>query len=177
MMPDRARKFNNSMQKPMLYLVNSRRTGSSDKHMLYDSSGPFYVMVIIILFACLGLLLNIGLKVQDINYQKDIFKLNQMIAIEEDRSDRLKLEISQLKSPSRILTAADEELHMKAEGPLEVVGISGENIVNNEKIFDYISREDTADIPGNYDNLLGTIYYFQDIILVVSESVLTFFIP
>jgi hypothetical protein len=29
----------------------------------------------------------------------------------------------------------------------------------------------------NYDNLLGTIYYIQDIVLVVSESVLTFFIP
>ena len=66
---------------------------------------------------------------------------------------------------------------MQKEGPLEIVGISGENIVNNEKIFNYISRENMTDISGNYDSLLGTIYYFQDIVLVVSESVLTFFIP
>ena len=77
------------------------------EQLLYSNSGPFYIMVIVILFACLGLLLNIGLKVQNINYQKDIFKLNEMIAIEEDRSDRLHLEISSLRSPSRILAAAD----------------------------------------------------------------------
>jgi hypothetical protein len=100
-----------------------------------------------------------------------------MIAVEEDRSDRLKLEVSSLKSPSRILAAAEDDLEMQPEGRLEVVGISGDNINNNEKIFNYISRENMPAIPGNYDNLLGTIYYFQDIILVVSESVLTFFIP
>jgi cell division protein FtsL len=134
-------------------------------------------MVMIILFACLGLLLNIGLKVQNVNYQKDIYRLNGMIAVEEDRSDRLKLEISSLRSPSRILAAAEEDLEMQTEGRLQVVGISGDSINNNEKIFNYISRENMPVIPGNYDNLLGTIYYFQDIILVVSESVLTFFIP
>ena len=100
-----------------------------------------------------------------------------MISIEEDRSDRLKLKISSLRAPSRILTAAEDELDMKADNDLQVVGISGSNIVNNEKIFNYISRENMTEITGNYDNLLGTIYYFQDIVLVVSESVLTFFIP
>jgi len=133
-------------------------------------------MVVVILFACLGLLLNIGLKVQSINYQKEIYRLNGMIAVEEDRSDRLKLEISSLRSPSRILAAAGERLEMKSD-PMEVIAISGDDIINNEKIFDYISRESLPAIPGNYDNLLGTLYYFQDIVLVVSESVLTFFIP
>ncbi len=66
---------------------------------------------------------------------------------------------------------------MKVESSMEVVGISGDNLINNEKIFNYISRETSPDIPENYDNLLGTIYYLQDLILVVSESVLTFFIP
>jgi cell division protein FtsL len=176
MITERARKLNN-IRRPMLYLARSAHNRGQEKQVLYSNSGPFYIMVIIILFACLGLLLNIGLKVQNINYQKDIFKLNEMISIEEDRSDRLKLEISSLKAPSRILAAAEDELNMEADNNLQVVGISGNNIVNNEKIFNYISRENITDITGNYDNLLGTIYYFQDIILVVSESVLTFFIP
>ena len=161
----------------MLYLVNNTNSAGNSKQVLYCNSGPFYIMVMVILFACLGLLLNIGLKVQNVNYQKDIHKLNSMIALEEDRSDRLNLEISSLRSPSRILASAEEDLEMQTEGRLEVVGISGDNIVNNEKIFNYISRESMPEIAGNYDNLLGTIYYFQDIILVVSESVLTFFIP
>jgi cell division protein FtsL len=176
MITERARKLNN-MQGPLLYLVNNPNAGRKSKQVLYCNSGPFYIMVVVILFACLGLLLNIGLKVQNVNYQKDIYRLNGMIALEEDRSDRLKLEISSLKSPSRILAAAEEDLEMQPEGRLEVVGISANNIVNNEKIFDYISRENMPAIPGNYDTLLGTIYYFQDIVLVVSESVLTFFIP
>jgi cell division protein FtsL len=176
MITERARKLNN-VRRPMLYLVKSADNNYQKKQVLYSNSGPFYVMVIIILFACLGLLLNIGLKVQNINYQKQIFKLNEMISIEEDRSDRLKLEISSLRSPSRILAAAEDKLDMKADSSLEVLGISGNNIVNNEKIFNYISRENMTEITGNYDNLLGTVYYFQDIILVVSESVLTFFIP
>ena len=176
MITERARKLNN-IQRPLLYLVNSKNAGRNSKQVLYCNSGPFYVMVMVILFACLGLLLNIGLKVQNINYQKDIHRLTGMIAIEEDRSDRLKLEISSLRSPSRILNAAEKELEMQTEGRLEVVGISGDDIVNNEKIFNYISRESMPAITDNYDNLLGTIYYFQDIILVVSESVLTFFIP
>ena len=176
MITERARKLNN-IRRPMLYLVKGTDSDDQAKQMLYGNSGPFYIMVIIILFACLGLLLNIGLKVQNINYQKEIFKLNEMISIEEERSDRLRLEISYLRTPSRILAAAEDDLDMTADNDLQVLEISGSSIVNNEKIFDYISRENVADISGNYDNLLGTIYYFQDIILVVSESVLTFFIP
>jgi len=176
MIPDSARKLNNT-RRPLLYLVKGSYSGSSSRQLLYSNSGPFYVLVIIILFACLGLILNIGLKVQSINYQKEIYRLNGMISIEEDRWDRLRLEISSLKAPSRILEAAEKDLGMTADGKLEVVSISGDNLQNNEKIFDYISRENTAGIEENYDNLLGTLYYFQDIVLVVSESVLTFFIP
>jgi cell division protein FtsL len=175
MMPETAEKLND-FQKPVLYLVREDKKVRQGGQILYCNSGPFYIMVVVILFACLGLLLNIGLKVQNINYQKEIYRLNGMIAVEEDRSDRIKLEISSLRSPSRILAAAQDRLEMKTD-PVEVVAISGNDIINNEKIFDYISRESLPAIPGNYDNLLGTIYYFQDIVLVVSESVLTFFIP
>jgi len=174
MMPERARKLNN-MRRPVLYLAGG--TDRQEKQVLYSNSGPFYVMVMVALFICLGLLLNIGLKVQNVNYQKEIYKLNEMISVEEDRSDRLSLEVSSLRSPARIRTAAEEELEMLTNGPTEVVSISGNNIDNNEKIFNYISRESMPDISESYDGLVGTVYYFQDIIMVVSESVLTFFLP
>lgn len=155
--------------------------GSRDKALqkpvLYGSSGLFYVLIIIILMACLGLLLNIGLRVQNINYQNNIYNLNEMIILEEERADRLRLEISSLKAPSRIQEAAEEKIGMEQGGEFEIVELSGQGLINNEKIYDYIARDESAGFEANYDNLLGTIYYIQDIVLVVSESVLTFFIP
>jgi len=164
-------------RRPLLYMVGSRNEEASQKPVLYGSSGLFYVLVIIILMACLGLLLNIGLRVQSINYEKDIFDLSGMILLEEERADRLRLEVSSLRAPSRIQEAAEEEMEMTAGGSLEIVELSGQGIINNEKIYNYITRDDSEGLEVNYDNLLGTIYYIQDIVLVVSESVLTFFIP
>jgi len=161
----------------MLYVVGGSNPAKTADQVLYGNSGLFYIVVIIILFVCLGLLLNIGLRVQNINYQKGIFELNEMISIEEDRADRLKVEISSLKAPSRILRMSENELEMQLSNNFEVIGLSGQGIDNGEKILSFISREAKPAITGNYDNLLGTIYYVQDIVLVVSESVLTFFIP
>ncbi|MFC2144907.1 hypothetical protein ACFLQQ_01120 [Actinomycetota bacterium] len=163
-------------RRPFLYMVGSRNTASK-KPVLYGSSGLFYISVVIILMACLGLLLSIGLRVQNINYQNDIYDLNEMILLEEDRADRLKLEISSLKAPSRILEAAEEKIEMETSGEFEIVELSGQGLKNNEKIYEYIARDESTGLEINYDNLLGTIYYIQDIVLVVSESVLTFFIP
>ncbi len=172
-----AKKLNN-ISGHTLYLVGGNNAKKPAGQMLYGNSGLFYIIVIVSLFACLGLLSSIGLKVQNINYQKSIFELNEMISIEEDRVDRLKLEISSLKTPSRILTAAESELEMQPDEEFEVIGLSEQGINNNEKIFNYISRENTpAVMTGNYDSLLGMVYYVQDVVLVVSESVLTFFIP
>ncbi len=170
-----ARKLKNTYS-PVLYLV-SGGDREDNKNVLYNNSGLFYVMIIVILFACIGLLLNIFLKVQNINYQKDIFKLGEMISIEEDRTDRLKLEISSLRAPSRIIETAENVLGMQAKKNLEVFSISKDGIENNEMIFNYISKEDMPLPEVRYDNLLGTIYHVHDLILVVSESVLTFFIP
>ena len=153
------------------------RNDASQRPVLYGSSGLFYVSVVIILMACLGLLLNIGLRVQNINYQNNIYDLNEMILLEEERADRLRLEISSLKAPSRIQEAAEEKIDMDTSGEFEVVELSGQGLINNEKIYDYIARDESAGLEIDYDNLLGTIYYIQDIVLVVSESVLTFFIP
>ena len=163
-------------RRPLLYMIGSRNN-ASQRPVLYGSSGLFYVSVVIILMACLGLLLNIGLRVQNINYQNNIYDLNEMILLEEERADRLRLEISSLKAPSRIQEAAEEKIDMDTGGEFEIVELSGQGLINNEKIYDYIARDESAGLEIDYDNLLGTIYYIQDIVLVVSESVLTFFIP
>lgn len=163
-------------RRPLLYMIGSRNN-ASQRPVLYGSSGLFYVSVVIILMACLGLLLSIGLRVQNINYQNNIYDLNEMILLEEERADRLRLEISSLKAPSRIQEAAEEKIDMDMSGEFEIVELSGQGLINNEKIYDYIARDESAGLEIDYDNLLGTIYYIQDIVLVVSESVLTFFIP
>ena len=163
-------------RRPLLYMIGSRNN-ASQRPVLYGSSGLFYVSVVIILMACLGLLLSIGLRVQNINYQNNIYDLNEMILLEEERADRLRLEISSLKAPSRIQEAAEEKIDMDTGGEFEIVELSGQGLKNNEKIYDYIARDESTGLEINYDNLLGTIYYIQDIVLVVSESVLTFFIP
>ncbi|GAH12355.1 unnamed protein product, partial [marine sediment metagenome] len=125
---------------------------------------------------CLGILLNAGLKIQSINYQKSIYEINEIISLEEERSDRLLLKISELKSPSRIIEAAKNDLNMDMAGDFRIVEISDSGLENNENIYNYISKNTTT-VVKNYDSFLGTIYYIQDIVLVVSESVLTFFIP
>jgi len=163
-------------RRPFLYMIGGRNN-ASQRPVLYGSSGLFYVLIIIILMACLGLLLNIGLRVQNINYQNDMYELDKMILLEEERADRLRLEISSLKAPSRIQEAAEEKIEMKTSGEFEIVELSGQELINNEKIYDYIARDESTGVEVSYDNLLGTIYYIQDIVLVVSESVLTFFIP
>ena len=99
-----------------------------------------------------------------------------MISLEKERSDRLLLKISELKSPSRIIEVAKNDLAMNMTDNLKVVEISNIGLENNEKIYNYISSN-TDTIAKNYDGFLGAIYYIQDIVLVVSESVLTFFIP
>ena len=163
-------------RRPFLYMIGGRDK-AIQRPALYGSSGLFYVSVVIILMACLGLLLNIGLRVQNINYKNNIYDLNEMILLEEERADRLRLEISSLKAPSRIQETAEEKIGMDQGGGFEIVELSGQGLMNNEKIYDYIARDESAGLEVNYDNLLGTIYYIQDIVLVVSESVLTFFIP
>ncbi len=161
---------------PLLYLVKKPDSGKEKENIVYSNSGLFYIFVIVILFTCLGILLNVGLKIQSINYQKSIYEINEMISLEGERSDRLLLKISELKSPSRIIEAAKNDLKMDMAGDFRIVEILDSGIENNEKIYNYISKNTTT-VVKNYDSFLGTIYYIQDIVLVVSESVLTFFIP
>jgi len=160
---------------PLLYLVKNDSRSSKGVR-LQTNGGVFFVFIIAIIFLCLGILLNFGLRVQNINYQKKIYGTNEMISIEEERTDRLLLRVSELKSPFRIINAAEDELGMEISDKMEIVKISSSNLNNSEKIYDYIVKNPTLAVE-NYDNFLGTIYNIRNIVMVVSESVLTFFIP
>ncbi len=162
--------------RPLLYLVKAGDNRGTGEDVVYRESGLFYIFVIAIIFACLGVLLNIGLKVQNIDYQKEVYEINEMISLENERNDRLQLEIAELKSPERIIEIAENDLDMDIADDSKVVKISSSGLENNEKIYNYMAKSESR-VTGNYDSFLGTIYYVQDIVLVVSEGVLTFFIP
>jgi len=159
---------------PLLYLVDKDK--DQGEKVVYSNSGLFYIIVAAILLVCLGALFNVGLKIQDINYQKDILQLNEIISIEQERQDRILLKISELKSPSRIISTAQSELGMEISQDIKTIEVAQENMDNNEKIQEYLAKG-PSEAARKYNSLLGTIYYIQDLIMVVSESVLTFFIP
>jgi len=162
---------------PLLYLVKKEyKSEARTKVKYFKDSGVFPIFLAIILFLCLGILFNIGLKIQNINYQKKIYETTEMISLENERTDRLLLKISELQSPSRIIEIAKSNLGMQMSDDMEVIKISNKGLDNNEKIFDYIVKG-LPPMVENYDSFIGTIYYIQDIVMVVSESVLTFFIP
>jgi len=163
--------------KPLLYLVKTEGGRNTYKNVVYTGSGLFYIFVLIIILACMGLLLNVGLKIQVTNYQKEINEINEMILLENERKDRLELKISELKSPARIIEVARNDLNMNIAKDSMLVEISSnDELDNNAKINDYIARN-TDEVDTNYNGFLDTFYYIHDIAMVVSEGVLTFFIP
>jgi cell division protein FtsL len=160
---------------PLLYLVKKQEDSGREK-VLQSRPGVFYMLIIAVTFLCLGILFNIGLKIQSINYEKKLFETNEMISLEKERSDRLQLKISELKSPARIISKAKDDLGMKISDDLKIMQVSGINLANQSEINNYIADNPTVEL-NKYDNFLGTIYSIKDIIMVVSEGVLTFFIP
>ena len=161
---------------PLLYLVKEKENAGPGK-IVQSRSGIFYVFVIIVIFFSMGILLNIGLKIQAINHERKILEINEMISIEKERTDRLQLKIAELKSPVRIIAAAEDDLGMKISDDLKVLKIGAGGTQQEDIVVDYIAKNTTNDTVTQYDNFLGTIYSIKDIVMVVSEGVLTFFIP
>lgn len=160
---------------PLLYLVKKQPQTGNEK-IIQSHSGVFYIMMTIVIFFSLGLLLNVGLKIQSVNYERKIFEINELISVEKERTDRLQLKISELKSPSRIIEAAENKLDMTLSGNLQFLKVSGSGINNQIMLYDYIAKNSQPEIQV-YDNFFGIIYNIKDIVMVVSEGVLTFFIP
>lgn len=161
---------------PTLYLVEQGCKDDGKNKAAYSKSAVFPIFLVVILFLCLGILFNVVLKVQSINYQNKIYETTDMISLENERADRLLLKVSELRSPARIKTIAESDLGMQMSGKLKAVKVSDSGLDNNEKIYDYIVGSQSS-IMDNYDSFLGTIYHIQDIVMVVSEGILTFFIP
>ena len=160
---------------PLLYFVKKQENYGKIK-VLQTRSGISYILIIVVIFLCLGILFNIGVKTQSINYEKKILETNEMIYLEEERSDRLQLKISELKSPARIISKAGNDMGMKVSDNLKIMQVSGIKLVSVAEKNNYIEKNTTVELK-KYDNFLGTIYGIEDIIMVISEGVLTFFIP
>jgi len=160
---------------PLLYLVNREEENGKEK-IIQTRSGFFYVLIVIVIFSSMAILFNIGLKIQAINYERKIIDVNELISIEKERSDRLALKVSELTSPARIIKAAQEDLGMQISDKIKIMEISASGLGAQEKVYDYMAKKPSNSLKG-YDNFLGTINSLKDIVMVVSEGVLTFFIP
>lgn len=169
--------FYNRKTYPLLYFVK-KQENYGKKKVLQTRPGVFYILIIVVIFLCLGILFNISVKIQSTNYEKKILETNEMIYLEKERSDRLQLKISELKSPARIISKAGNDLGMKISDNLRIMQVSGTKFKNDaeKNKNNYIEKITTVELK-KYDNFLGTIYGIEDIIMVVSEGVLTFFIP
>jgi len=180
-----------------------------EQYYLYYNSGVFPILLFIILFLCIGVILNIGMRIQNLNYNRTILRLNQAISAEKDRSDRLNLKISQLKSPSLIASAieikndadlkvADAQQGDNAGSDLNINKENSEEPLNNTTEFKELDifysqtanniniAENSEGSFNNYNNQneitnsmnLGAVASnIRDVLLVVSEGILTFFIP
>ena len=160
---------------PLLYLVKREEENGREK-IIHTRSGFFYIMVIIVIFSSLAVMLNAGLKIQAINYERKIIDVNELISIEKERSDRLALKVSELTSPDRIMNSAQADLGMQISDNIRVMEIPASSLSAEEKVLEYMAGK-PSDSLKEYDNFLGTINSLKDIVMVVSEGVLTFFIP
>jgi cell division protein FtsL len=167
--------FYNRKTYPLLYFVK-KQENYGKKMVLQTRPGVFYILIIVVIFICFGILFNIGLKIQSINYEKKILETTEIIYLEKERSDRLQLKISELKSPARIISKAGNDLGMKISDNLKIMQVSDIKLASDAEKNNYIKKNITVELK-KYDNFLGTIYGIEDIIMVVSEGVLTFFIP
>lgn len=193
---------------PVLKLIKNENLNPKKDYFLYYNSGVFPILLIAILFLCVGVIINIGLRIQNMNYDKKIYSLNQIISSEKERKDRLSLKISELKSPARIAIAMNEENESKdnideslvntgndegskatEEGNSRTQEEKSENDTNLKKL-DIIYSKTANDailsdlqLGKNNDksfkevNLVLTIKNIKDVLMVVSEGILTFFIP
>lgn len=168
-------KLYNRKPYPLLYLIK-RHEDRANRRVLQSSSGIFYISIATLIFLCLGVFLSLGLKIQSINYEKRIFETNKLILLEKEHSDRLQLKISELRSPARIIRKAESELGMKISDNIKIMQISMENFQDNQEI-NYLIEKNPDPALKKYDNFLGKIYSLVDIVMVVSEGILTFFIP
>jgi cell division protein FtsL len=185
---------------PVLRLVRNEQEIQKKEYFLYYNSGVFPILMVIIFFLCVGVIINIGLRIQNMNYDKKIYSINQITSSEKERTDRLNLKISELKSPSRIAdivflgneknTSSEnavsvEEKNNTAQVKAKDIAPEGYrnfknlDIVYSKTANDAIVSSGKVDDVENFKgvNLASILKNSKDILMVVSEGILTFFIP
>jgi len=199
--------------KPTLKLITNTKISLKKDYYLYYNSGIFPVLMVIIFFLCIGVIINIGLRIQNLNYDKKIYSINKLIDAEKERKDRLNLKISELKSPSRIAgnifmldnlqSNANENKNIDNNKINQVKDDksinNSQDQMNNEKSINHVNLKnidifysETANemtiANQNNDfyndslnfkgvNLFAIINNIKNVLMVVSEGILTFFIP
>jgi cell division protein FtsL len=174
-----------------------------EQYYLYYNSGIFPILLVIIFFLCIGIIFNIGLRIQNFSYDRTIHNLKQSINEEINRSDRLNLRISQLKSPSYVASAIEIKETVENEDAESLQDISAESTpeekvnitqfkkldilysqtANNLNITETELNSDGTDHDDNNNDLAKGVDFksvfddAKDVLLVVSEGILTFFIP
>ncbi len=159
-----------------LYLASEKKIKAREENVfLYYDSGVFPFFLIIILLLCFVVLLNVGLRMQFVSYNRQVYELERMISLEEERSDRLNLKIAELTSPNRIISQLDpiEEI---SNMHFTKININSGTINQNDALKNYSVKDNELEIR-QYKSFANAIGNIKDIIMVVSESVLTFFIP
>lgn len=187
---------------PVLRLIKNERESPKKDFFLYYNSGVFPILMIVIFFMCVGVIINIGLRIQNMNYDKKIYSISQLISSEKERSDRLNLKISELKSPSRIAggvfsdragssnaseNSADTAKNTAGKAALEgrteenYIKLKNLDIVYSKTANDTVVSElEAANSNNQYFkgvNFVLMVKNIKDVLMVVSEGILTFFIP
>jgi cell division protein FtsL len=185
---------------PVLRLIKNEGEIQKKEYFLYYNSGVFPILMIVIFFLCVGVIINIGMRIQNMNYDKKIYSINQLISSEKERTDRLNLKISELKSPSRIAdkvflgnekdsnsekTVLGEEKNNTGQSEIKDTALEGyRNFKNldivysktaNDAIVSSEEENNVKDFKGV--NFVSILKNAKDILMVVSEGILTFFIP
>jgi len=185
---------------PVLRLIKNEREVQNKEYFLYYNSGVFPILMIVIFFLCVGVIINIGLRIQNMNYDKKIYSINQLISSEKERTDRLNLKISELKSPSRIAdkvflgnekdnnsenTVSGEEKNNTGQIKTKDVALEGYRNFKNLDVLYSKTANDAIVSSGEEDNIeeikgvnfVSILKNAKDVLMVVSEGILTFFIP
>ena len=186
---------------PVLRLIKNEPEVQKREYFLYYNSGVFPILMVIIFFLCIGVITNIGLRVQNMNYDKSIYSISQLISSEKERTDRLNLKISELKSPSRIAekvfltnekdistenTASGELKNITLAADAKIIAASGsyKSFKNLDIVYSKTANDAVLSSAGegNADNIKGANFAAilkstKNILMVVSEGILTFFIP
>lgn len=158
-----------------LYLASEKKIKNRENVLLYYNSGVFPIFLVTILLLCLVILLNVGLRMQLLSYNNQIFDLERSISLEDERTDRLNLKIAELRSPNKVIAHLGEQNEISYAN-FTKININSAIIAQNEEFKNLSAKDHEVEIK-RYKSLTNAVGNIRDIIMVVSESVLTFFIP